>query len=98
MTEEKVNLKPEEFDLVTVVCDLLEKGRPETRIAQQFHRANYTEKRLVKLLTKLRLSEDFQKLVLERFRILGQKNIEWYEHDTSQLLGRRLRTQIQYKR
>lgn len=90
----KPRLKNDDYVTAMVLASLLAKGRPETRLAKHLRDKKYTEKRAIALLDKLNVSEDFQRLIIDRFRTLGQKEIAWYEHDSAQLLAGRIEKRL----
>ena len=62
-------MKPEEFVAAMVMCDLLEKGLPETRIAKYLVEKGWTGKRVNKLCAKLQLSEEWERKIWIAFVI-----------------------------
>lgn len=58
----------EEFNMLTVVSDLLCKGEVHTRIAKYFHDKNWNERRVRKFLDKCKLSKEWEKRIWEAYR------------------------------
>lgn len=88
-----IELKQEEFKTVTVMCDLLEKGTPETRIAkylvQTYGPMSYG--RVIKLVRKLKLPTEWEQRILDRYKTLYEEGITIFNKDAAQNLGECLR-------
>ena len=95
-----MTLNMDEFNTLTVVCDLLEKGTPETRIAkylvQKYGPMSYD--RVVKFVKKLKLSEEWERRILARYKTLYQEGITIWNVDEAQNLGDSLRRSAFYAR
>jgi len=82
------------------MCDLLEKGTPETRIAKylvgKFGPLSYGK--CVKFIKKLKLSPEWEKRILDRYQQLYEEGITVFNVDSAQNLGDSLRRSAFYSR
>src|SRR5512137_1714748 len=96
-----LELSIDEFNVLTVMCDLLKKGQPETRIAkyliEKFGDAMAYE-RTVKFVRKLKLSAEWEKRILDRYKALYTEGFTVWNVDAAQNLGGSLRRSAFYSR
>lgn len=78
----------EEFNMLTVVSDLLCKGEVETRIAKYMHDKHWNDKRVRKFLDKCMLSKEWDRRIWEAYR--GFPTLP-YGYDKAQFLGESLK-------
>ena len=95
-----LKLNVQEFDTLTVMCDLLEKGTPETRIAKylvlKYGPMSYGK--CVKFVQKLKLSKEWEKRILDRYKQLYEEGETTFNVDAAQNLGASLRRSAFYAR
>lgn len=92
-----IELKPADFDVMTVMADLLEKGTPETRICAYFLRQGWDPSRVSRFLTKLELGDRWTGQIYTRFKRMFSTPPAFWQDD-AQLLGENLRHRVRYKR
>lgn len=95
-----IELKLEEFQTLTVMCDLLEKGTPETRIAKYLveHYGPMSYERVTKFIKKLKLSPEWERRILGRYKTLYTEGFTTWNVDDAQNLGESLRRTAYYAR
>ena len=95
-----LELSLDEFNTLTVMCDLLEKGTPETRIAkylvEKYGPMSY--ERVTKFVKKLKLSPEWELRILARYKTLYTEGVTVFNVDTAQNLGDSLRRSAFYSR
>lgn len=78
----------EEFNMLTVVSDLLCKGEVETRIAKYMHKKRWSEQKVQRFLLKCMLSEQWYNRIWRAYR--GFNSLP-FGSDPAQHLGESLK-------
>lgn len=88
-----IELNEWDFKTMTVMCDLLEKGTPETRIAKYLVETYgpMSYERVIKFIKKLKLPPEWEQRILARYKTLYTEGITIFNKDTAQNLGECLR-------
>jgi len=93
-----IGLTLSEFNTLTVMADLLEKGSPETRIAKYLVDQGMTPERTSKFLKKLNLSPYWYQRIYDAYKIRYEDTLHINSMDDAQVLAIRLRQAAFYSR
>lgn len=86
-----MKLTAKDKEIILVMCDLLDKGKPETRIAKYLIEKNLSSEQLNRFLFKLKLPMEWSSRIRWEYDNFKRNTMSC---DSAQNMGKHLRTKV----